>query len=686
MITLNAQGHVIADAPADLATTTLTYGTAFPGSLDAVTQGSGSTARTYTLHYDPQRRPDIVTDPLARQALLAYDAADRVTTLTIPGGRVVGVTYDATGNVTSVTPPGQPAHAFGYTPVDLKSAYTPPVVPGTGATTYIYNGDRQLELVTRPNGQTIDPAYDATTGRVATLTVPDGVYTYSYYPAGALPPAAPGALSSITMTVPLTSALAFACDGALPTTTTWSGPVEGSVSRTYDNDFRVASTSVNGANAVSATYDADSPLTQAGALTLERNGPQGLVSKLTVGQVEEMRTYTSFGELATATATFNGAALLSLTYPTRDALGRITTQTKSVSGAPTSTLAYGYDAAGRLQDVTRDGVPVAPSPAYTYDGNGNRLTAPGLSGTPVYDAQDRLRVYGAATYDYTANGALLQKTVGSAVTEYTYDILGNLRAVTLPNGTLIEYVIDAMRRRVGKRVNGTLVQAWLYDGQLRPIAELDASGAVASRFVYGTGTNIPDYMTKNGATYRIIADHIGSPNLVVDATTGTIAQRMEYDEFGNVIVDTQPGFQPFGFAGGLYDADTGFVHFGARDYEPKIGRWTAKDPIRFDGGDPNLYGYALQDPINFSDPDGLDMTDCVVAVARCGKCVEAGRECQKRHSDPVACQDRGENPGPSVTAHIMQECFQKNPACSDDCGPALLNCTRIKPPKVTSEW
>jgi hypothetical protein len=50
---------------------------------------------------------------------------------------------------------------------------------------------------------------------------------------------------------------------------------------------------------------------------------------------------------------------------------------------------------------------------------------------------------------------------------------------------------------------------------------------------------------------------------------------------------------------------TGLVRFGARDYDPQIGRWTTKDPIRFDGGDTNLYGYVLNDPINFIDPSGL---------------------------------------------------------------------------------
>ncbi len=71
------------------------------------------------------------------------------------------------------------------------------------------------------------------------------------------------------------------------------------------------------------------------------------------------------------------------------------------------------------------------------------------------------------------------------------------------------------------------------------------------------------------------------------------------------MADTDPGFQPFGFAGGVYDADTKLVRFGARDYDSRSGRWAAKDPIRLRGGDANLYGYVLNDPVNGNDPLGL---------------------------------------------------------------------------------
>jgi RHS repeat-associated protein len=111
--------------------------------------------------------------------------------------------------------------------------------------------------------------------------------------------------------------------------------------------------------------------------------------------------------------------------------------------------------------------------------------------------------------------------------------------------------------------------------------------------------------SKDGVTYRIISDHLGSVRLVVNSSTGDIVQKMEYDEFGRVLSDSNPGFQPFGYAGGIYDPQTGLVRFGARDYDSETGRWTRKDPIGFGGGNTELYGYVENDPVNISDINGL---------------------------------------------------------------------------------
>ena len=173
------------------------------------------------------------------------------------------------------------------------------------------------------------------------------------------------------------------------------------------------------------------------------------------------------------------------------------------------------------------------------------------------------------------------------------------------NGTDIRDIIGSQNRLVGKEVNVVLTEGFLYDGQLEPVAELDGSGNIVEQFVYGTRPNVPDYIVQGGVEYEVITDQVGSPELIVNTSTGAIAEQIRYDVWGNVASDSNPGFQPFGFAGGLYDQDTKLVRFGARDYDPQTGRWTAKDPILFQGGETGLYTYTGSDPINFVDPSGL---------------------------------------------------------------------------------
>ncbi len=95
--------------------------------------------------------------------------------------------------------------------------------------------------------------------------------------------------------------------------------------------------------------------------------------------------------------------------------------------------------------------------------------------------------------------------------------------------------------------------------------------------------------------------------MVVNTTNGTVEQSIEYDSFGNILSDSNPNFQPFTLAGGIYDNDTQLTRFGARDYDAREGRWTSKDPIKFDGGR-NFYVYARNNPIILIDKTGKNPT------------------------------------------------------------------------------
>ena len=567
------------------------------GRITTVVQGSGSEARTNRFDYNAAGYVTNITDALERSMTLTYDGAGRIRDQTLPGNRVISTVFDVNGNLASVTPPDRPAHTFSYSPVDLRSLYAPPaVMPGTNVTRYAYNLDRELTVVTRPDLQTIQYDYSANgcnCDRLDSLIQQRGTSNFMYDSltgnrTGIL---APGGIG-----------LTFAYDGSLLTTQTWSGPIAGAVSYAYDNDFRVTNEVVNASGSIAFQYDLDSLLIRAGSLALTRNATNGLLMSTALGSLTNKWAYNGFAEITNSSTVFNATALYSVQF-TRDQAGRITQKTETIGGVTNHSF-YGYGLADRLVTVLKNGAAVAN---YTYDNNDNRLSFTGPGGTTrgTNDNQDRLTQYGANAYAYTANGELRTRNVGGQITAYEYDALGNLISVNLPNATHIEYLIDGLNRRIGKKVNGTLVRGFLYEGQLRPVAELDGTGNVVSRFVYATRSNVPDYMIRDGVTYGIITDHLGSPRLIVDTTTGQIAQRIDYDEFGNVLNDTTPGFQPFGFGGGLYEGDTKLVRFGARDYDGKTGRWTAKDPILFAGGKPNLYDYARSDPVNFTDSDGL---------------------------------------------------------------------------------
>jgi RHS repeat-associated protein len=233
-------------------------------------------------------------------------------------------------------------------------------------------------------------------------------------------------------------------------------------------------------------------------------------------------------------------------------------------------------------------------------------TVNGSTVNPTYDDQDRLLTYGSTTFTYTANGELRTKTDASGTTTYTYDAMGSLIAVNLPDGRLIEYVTDGKGRRIGKMVNGVLVKQWLYRDQLKPVAELDGAGNLVSEFIYGTKANTPDLVVRGGVTYRVVSDQLGSPVLAINtANSSDVPFQATYAAFGEkTLFAGTDDWMPFGFAAGLYDSDTKLSRFGLRDYDARIGRWLSKDPIRFRGGQANIYVYVDNDPVNDLDPNG----------------------------------------------------------------------------------
>jgi RHS repeat-associated protein len=221
-----------------------------------------------------------------------------------------------------------------------------------------------------------------------------------------------------------------------------------------------------------------------------------------------------------------------------------------------------------------------------------------------YDDQDKLLSYGGRDYTHDARGRVTSWTAGAQTTQLEWDDDDRLASLTLPNGQKLAYTFDVSGRRATLSIDGTAQHKLLFNG-LQLLAQQDANGELTQRYVYATHSHVPDLILHQSEWYRVIKDVRGSVRLVVHATDGTVAQRLDYDEFGRVTADSSPGFQPFGFAGGLYDHRSGLVLFGYRVYDPFTGRFLTRDPLWHDGGHSNLYLYVANDPVNFIDPDGL---------------------------------------------------------------------------------
>ena len=221
-----------------------------------------------------------------------------------------------------------------------------------------------------------------------------------------------------------------------------------------------------------------------------------------------------------------------------------------------------------------------------------------------YTLDDQLEVYGDNTYRYDDDGYLQEKTTPRGTTLYEYGTLGELKEVVTPTKT-ITYLQNVNNQRVAKLVDGVMVEKYLWANLTTLLAVYDANDNLIQRFEYAD-SRMPVSMTdSNGTKYYLHYDQVGSLRAVSD-TQLNIIKEITYDTFGNILSDSNPSFKvAFGFAGGLYDQDTKLTRFGYRDYDATTGKWTAKDPIGFGGGDSNLYGYVLGDPVGGFDPMGL---------------------------------------------------------------------------------
>lgn len=597
---INSQGDVSSIKVGNLLPVTIQYDA--KGRSTVIKQGERETQ----FSYDVLGNLAQTKDAFGKITQFQYDLAGRVIQKNLPDGSSVKFTYDKNGNLTSLTPAARPTHKFSLNNFELVSQYLPPLVEGkeTG-TLYYYNYDKQLTEVKNSDGSSVQLNYDLDSGALNSVMTPSGKYTYSYNPST-------GLLSQLLS--PDQVELSFLYKGSLLEKESINfEKVSASFSVNYNKDFSIGATNIGDGkqnSEVALVYDRDGFPVRIGSEFLEYD-LNGLLITSKHNDIKHSFSHNGYGELLSEiVSNAKKDNLFSLAFK-RDHVGRISQKSETVGNKSADVFDYQYDENGRLTDVLKGPKTIRK---YVYDANGNRIKKfeEGKVIEALYDDQDRLLTYGKNKYKYNDRGQLVEKLSASGKNlKFDYDVFGNLKKIQIGKDT-IEYIVDGQNRRVGKKVNGKLVQAFIYQSQTQIAAELDGEGNIVKQFVYGTKLNIPDYFVMNGKEFRIVSDQVGTPKLIIELETGKIIQRYEFDEFG-VLKDNDDYnsirqskiLLPFGFAGGLLDTDTYFVRFGARDYDSEIGRWSTKDLFSFGGGDTNLYGYAFNDPISFIDLDGF---------------------------------------------------------------------------------
>lgn len=551
--------------------------------------GQAVGTRSTTYHYGSKGRGQVtaITAADGRQTLYEYDSLGRVTKVTYPDGHATLSEYDANGNQTTLVVPTPADHASTFNGINRVTSDTTPLGE---ATHYEYDRDRRLTAIELPSGQRLENTYSQ--NRLTQTNTPEGSILYSYHHGDQLSQISEG-----------TETLSYTWDGSLLKEVGYQGELNESIQYEHNANFQISQLTYAG-DSTNLTYDRDGLLTGIHGFTIGRDANHGLPISLSNGTLNRTFAYNGYGEVTNVSTELNQNAAFGyeLTY---NSVGQITGKTETLPNGTVNQYSYTYDDRYRLTGVTKNSQLVEQ---YQYDANGNRTLATstdrGVSGTTAsYNLGDQLQSQGNTSYSYDDNGRLSQKATGTEITTYNYDSQGRLKQVQTSDHT-IEYRHNALGNRVAKLKDGQVTERYLWQDKTTLLATYDGNGNLKQRFNYALG-HAPTSYTENGTTYYLLTDQLGSPRVITDSA-GQVVKAIEYDAYGNVTADSNPSITlPFGFAGGLKDDDTGLIRFGYRDYDPQTGRWTARDPIGFAGGDTNLYGYVVQNPINRTDIIGL---------------------------------------------------------------------------------
>ncbi|MCZ2405038.1 RHS repeat-associated core domain-containing protein [Paenarthrobacter sp. Z7-10] len=514
-----------------------------PGSLCRTIDGQGNT----TSHgYDSQGNPITLGRPAPLGVITnTFDAAGRVTTTKDGKNQSATYTYDANDRLTQTRYGSSCVAASCVTYTYDANGNVATRTDASGTTTYTY--DAQNRATSKTTGTTTtNLAYDGASN-ILTFVDPTGTVAYKYDGANRLTSLAePGGSCPATPAFPnTTKCTGFGYDkNNRRTTTTYPNGVKNTT--TFDNAGRTT--------AITATNSSGTVLAKrAYTFTTGGTGKDGALKKTTTTETNAVTTY-AYDELNRLTSAVQGSTTETWAY---DKNGNRVTATKT--GQPTVHSAY--NAADQLcwtaSSTGSCGTPPTGATNYTYDGNGN-TTSGGAGTTNAFNVFDQVT----------------STTTGGSTTNFAYAGQRNDERTTSGNTNFL---------------NGSL-----------GITTQTTAGATTAFIRDPAGTLIS--MRTTAGSYYYTTDTLGSVILLTDSTQARAAT-YAYDSWGNTTTTgTQAPNNPWQYAGGYKDTTTGYTKFGARYYNPALGRFTQTDPS---GQEANAYLYAGADPVNSSDPTGL---------------------------------------------------------------------------------
>lgn len=262
---------------------------------------------------------------------------------------------------------------------------------------------------------------------------------------------------------------------------------------------------------------------------------------------------------------------------------------------------------------------------FYYDELGNRMNGPGAA--PIFRRDNGLNQYEswnapANTINYEQKGVLTQEGLITGV----YNALNqpiSISAPGLPGGTYLWFGFDPLGRCVKRWTGASSAPAtnpatYLhYDGW--NLIQEGPSATNAER-IYVHGGRVDEIVaSKNIATGEwsyLHYDARGHTILLTDGN-GALVEQYEYDAFGKpyffdgagqTLASSALGNR-FLFTGREWLSELKIYDYRHRLYHPELGRFLQPDPKHFEAGDYNIYRYCHNDPVNKSDPFGLEVHD-----------------------------------------------------------------------------